>query len=80
VWGVGTGFQQFGRPLFVASLGVQVFLVTMIGAMNSTASLFAAPLTGFLTDRFGRRPIMMIGNCLRGIASGLQCQMLGLVW
>ena len=72
VWGIGTGFQQFGRPLFVASLGVQVFLVTMIGAMNSAASLFAAPLTGFLTDRFGRKPIMMIGNCLRGIASGLQ--------
>lgn len=72
LWGVGTGAQQLGRPLFAAAFGVPVFFVTLIGAVNSASWLITAPLTGFLTDRFGRRPLMIIGNFLRGSASGLQ--------
>ncbi len=67
LWGFGTAAQQLARPLFAASFGVPLFLVTLIAANNSFAWIFTAPTTGFLTDRFGRRPLVIVGNLLRGL-------------
>ena len=72
LWGLGTGAQQLGRPLFAAAFGVPVFLVTLIGTSNSAAWFVTAPLTGVLTDRFGRRPLVIVGNLIRGVACVLQ--------
>ena len=68
-WGFGTGAQQLARPLFAASFGVPLTLVTLIAANNSLAHLLTAPTTGFLTDRFGRRPLVIVGNLLRGVTT-----------
>ena len=72
LWGFGTGAQQLARPLFAASFGVSVFLVSLIQASNSLAWLVAAPTTGYLTDRFGRKPLTIAGNLLRGVTMVFQ--------
>ena len=72
LWGFGTGAQQLARPLFAASFGVSVFLVSLIQASNSLAWLVAAPTTGYLTDRFGRKPLTIAGNMLRGVTMVFQ--------
>lgn len=72
LWGFGTGAQQLARPLFARSFGVDVFLVTLVAASNSAAHLVTAPTTGFLTDRFGRKPLVIGGNLLRGVTTLLQ--------
>jgi len=72
LWGFGTGAQQLARPLFARSFGVDVFLVTLVAAANSAAHLVTAPTTGFLTDRFGRKPLVIVGNALRGVTTLLQ--------
>ena len=69
LWSLGTGAQQLARPLFAASFGVPVFLVTVIAATNSLAWMVTAPTTGFLTDRWGRKPLVMAGNALRGLTT-----------
>lgn len=72
LWGFGTGAQQLARPLFARSFGVDVFLVTLVAASNSAAHLVTAPTTGFMTDRFGRKPLVIGGNLLRGVTTLLQ--------
>lgn len=67
LWGLGTGAQQLARPLFAASFGVSLFFVSLIQASNSLAWLFSGPITGYLTDRFGRRPLTIFGNGLRAV-------------
>ena len=69
LWSLGTGAQQLARPLFAASFGVPVFLVTVIAATNSLAWMVTAPVTGFLTDRWGRKPLVIAGNALRGLTT-----------
>ena len=72
LWGLGTGAQQLARPLFAASFGVPIFFVSLIQAANSLAWLVSAPTTGWLTDKFGRKPLTIAGNLLRGLTMLLQ--------
>jgi MFS family permease len=72
LWGLGTGSQQLARPLFAFSFGVPIFLVTLIESSNALARVISAPTTGFLTDRFGRKPLIIIGITLRGITTFLE--------
>lgn len=69
VWSVGSGSMQLARPLFAASFGVPVLLVALITASNAIARLIAAPVTGLLVDRFGRRPLVVAGALLRGLSA-----------
>jgi len=69
LWSFGTGAQQFARPQFAAELGAPVFFVSLIAASNSFAWLIAGPLTGVLSDRWGRKPLVIAGNALRGITT-----------
>lgn len=72
LWGLGTGAQQLARPLFAYSLGASLFLVVLVTASNALAQLVSAPLTGFLSDRFGRKPLVLVGNGIRGVTTLLQ--------
>jgi MFS family permease len=69
LWGLGTGAQQLARPLFAYSFGVSIFFITLIESMNAIARLVSAPLTGYLTDRWGRKPLLLFGNGLRGVVT-----------
>jgi MFS family permease len=72
LWGLGTGAQQLARPLFAHALGASLFLVVLVTASNALAHFISAPLTGYLTDRFGRKPLVITGNAIRGVTTLLQ--------
>ena len=70
VWGTGTGAQNLARPLFAYELEGSIFLVTVLLAFSAVARLVASPITGFMTDRWGRRPLLIMGAGIRG-ATGI---------
>src|SRR5206468_775871 len=72
LWSFGTGSINLARPLFAASFGVPILLVTVITTTNSVSHILSGPLTGYLMDRFGRKPILMIGLAIRGISLALE--------
>ncbi len=65
-WGFGTGAQNLGRPLFALAVTGNVFLVGVLIAANAIPRFFTGPLTGYLTDRLGRKPLIMLGPVIRG--------------
>jgi MFS family permease len=58
--------MRLARPLFAASFGVPLVLVTLIISSNTVSQLVIAPMTGVLVDRFGRKPLLMAALLLRG--------------
>ncbi len=60
-WSVGMGAMHLARPLFAASFGVPVFLVVFVYSTNALARLISGPITGFLVDRWGRKPLLIAG-------------------
>lgn len=48
-------------PFYAESLGASAFVVSLLMALYSLAQFLFAPLWGRLSDRYGRRPIIMIG-------------------
>jgi len=69
LWSVGMGGMNIARPLFAASFGVPVFLVAFIFSSNAAARLVSGVITGFLMDRWGRRPLLMAGVALRVVTA-----------
>ncbi len=68
-WGFGTGAQNLGRPLFAFAVTGNVFLVGVLLASNAVPRIFTGPLTGFLADRFGRKPLVVLGPVIRGLSN-----------
>ena len=68
-WGFGTGAQNLGRPLFAFAATGNIFLVGILLASNAIPRTFTGPLTGFLSDRFGRKPLVILGPTIRGISN-----------
>ena len=71
-WGTGGGAQNLARPLFAFALERNIFLVTLILAFNAAAVLVASPITGFMSDHWGRKPLMITGATLRGVTAFLE--------
>jgi len=63
------GAMHLARPLFAASFGVPVFLVVFVYSTNALARLISGPITGFLVDRWGRKPLLLAGVALRTITA-----------
>lgn len=68
-WGFGTGAQQLGRPLYAFAATGNPFLVGVLLASNAIPRAFTGPLTGFLSDRLGRKPLVMLGPTIRGVSN-----------
>jgi len=47
-------------PFYVESFGASAFVVTLLFAVFSLFSFFSAPLLGMLSDRIGRRPVLIV--------------------
>jgi DHA1 family tetracycline resistance protein-like MFS transporter len=65
-------------PLYAASFGADPVIIGLLGAAFPTMQIVGAPLLGGLSDRFGRKPILMLsqigtflGFVLLGIANSL---------
>ena len=69
MWGTGSGAQTLARPLFAYSLTDSVFFVTVLISALAALRMVTGPLTGFLTDHWGRKPMAVTGAFLRGSAS-----------
>ena len=72
LWSFGTGAIQLARPLMAASFVESVFLVSLIISTNGIARLITAPITGVFMDRWGRKPILIVGVVLRGVTAFLE--------
>ena len=65
-------------PYYAATFGASPFVVGLLTASYAAAQFFGAPILGRLSDRFGRRPILLIsifgtfiGFMLLGVANTL---------
>ncbi len=65
-------------PFFALSLGLNEFQVGLVMSVFSFCQFFASPITGKLSDRFGRKPLLLfsqtstlIGFLLLGLANSV---------
>jgi len=48
-------------PYYAQSLSASALLVGLLGTSNALAQVIGAPIVGRLSDRFGRRPLILVG-------------------
>jgi MFS family permease len=57
-WGVGEGMFLIFQPLYIQHLGADPILIGLILGANGLVMSFSQIPSGYLADRFGRRPLM----------------------
>lgn len=62
---LGFGGMQMARPLFSASMGADLTMIAFVSTASAFAGLIGSPVAGALTDRWGRRPLVIIGLGVR---------------
>lgn len=55
-------------PFYATDLGASGFVVTLLVASFSVAQLISAPLWGRFSDRYGRRPALLVGLTASAVA------------
>ena len=68
-WSLGTGALYIARPLFAAELGASIFFVVLVNTAGAIARPVLGPIAGIMMDRWGRRPVLLGGTLLNGIAA-----------
>ncbi|MCH9685202.1 MAG: MFS transporter, partial [Deltaproteobacteria bacterium] len=71
---VGFGIILPVLPFYATNFGASPQLVALLSTSFSLAQFLAAPLLGKISDRVGRRPVMLIsiaGSCLSMLTLGL---------
>jgi len=65
-------------PFYASDFGATIAIVGLLGTVNALGQLIAAPIIGRLSDRFGRRPLLIVsiagtilGFLLLGFAQNL---------
>ena len=66
MWGFGTGALWVARPLFALSLGGTLLQVGLVSSLSAMPRLISGPITGLLSDRWGRRPLLILGAIAHG--------------
>ena len=61
MWGFGTGALWVARPLFALALGGTLLQVGIVSSLSAMPRLISGPITGLLSDRWGRRPMLILG-------------------
>jgi len=55
-------------PYYAKNLGATPFMITALGAVFSAMQLVSAPLWGRVSDRYGRKPTLLIGLGISAVA------------
>jgi DHA1 family tetracycline resistance protein-like MFS transporter len=66
---IGFGIVLPILPLYAEDFGARAWVATAIVATFSLAQFVAAPLWGRLSDRFGRKPVLVLALCGTAIGS-----------
>lgn len=66
-------------PIFTKELGAQDYQIGLIAMIYPIMNFFFAPLWGTLSDRYGRRPIILISVFITGLAYLVFAQVNGLI-
>jgi MFS transporter, DHA1 family, tetracycline resistance protein len=66
-------------PIFTKELGAQDYQIGLIAMIYPIMNFFFAPMWGTLSDRHGRRPIILISVFITGIAYLVFAQVSGLI-
>ncbi len=67
MWGFGTGALWVARPLFALALGGTLLQVGLISSLSAMPRLISGPIAGLLSDRWGRRPMLILGAVGHGL-------------
>src|SRR3712207_4861404 len=68
---IGFLIVQPTLPFFAERLGARPLVITMIISSFFLAQLISAPLWGRFSDRYGRRPALLIGLSVSAVAFAL---------
>ncbi len=66
MWGFGTGALWVARPLYVDALGGTLLQIGIVSSFSAMPRLISGPVTGLLSDRWGRRPMLVLGALWHG--------------
>ena len=72
MWGFGTGALWVARPLFAFSLGATLLQIGIVSSVSAMPRLISGPITGLLSDRWGRRPMLILGAVGHGMILVMQ--------
>lgn len=67
-------------PFYVESFGTSPFTVTMLFAVFSFFSFFSAPFLGALSDRIGRRPVLIISILSTAVGWSIFAAASSVIW
>ena len=81
---IGFGIVLPILPIYARRFHTTAFQATLLVAAFSAASLVCSPIWGRISDRFGRRPVLLVslagtavGSLLTGLAGGLAVLLIG---
>ena len=67
-WGFGTGGLWLVRPLFAYELTESFLAVAVVSAVSAAPRTVVAAAAGYLTDRYGRKPFIVLGAVIHIVA------------
>lgn len=68
---LGNGIATPAIPVFAKSFGTGFGVASLVIVVHALGALFSTLPTGFLLDRFGRRPVLLAGPLLTALSSFL---------
>eukprot|EP00440_Ansanella_granifera_P022199 gb/GFBE01024117.1/.p1 GENE.gb/GFBE01024117.1/~~gb/GFBE01024117.1/.p1 ORF type:complete len:655 (+),score=150.33 gb/GFBE01024117.1/:1-1965(+) len=60
-------------PFYAMQLGASAFEISLMNSAYNLAQMFCSPLIGTLSDRLGRKRVMVVGIACQAICNGFLC-------